>query len=545
MADSRGNIAQFTSPEDSLRPNDTGAEALGQAGVHVGRLYNEAGAEIEKGADKLGNAVEQHDYMSEISTGSAAWATTFNNMTTQWNKMASQPGAAQDKSIQGTFLDNSLEPALQDFQNGFDTEAGQKWGLEQANRMRDHFTEKTSADMSNLQGEAAMQNATTSLNQIAGTAYKDPTSADAAYQHIDDTIGAIKQGGDWNAEQINKFDKMSFDMKNEVAKNQVKGLADSGHIDAATALLNSGKLDDHIPGNEQAEMHKYIQEAQRARQSDQDHAVIMQERAQKMKDDNFANNVIANIKPDASGQLVVPPNTMSSIFSTPGISGKAKLETMKAVNEISKGSSTDDPSTMRNNFTNLPNLSQEDLRKQAAAGQITAESYKFFSSQIKETPEAVAQKNMLSNATSQVQKTILAASAPGLPPTEEQRTRETAFTNWFMPAYTSAMSDPKYADIPAVQRSQMLLSSTDKNGLLTPDKMKQFIASPQEVLYSGLKNVGPLPSGLPVPGAAPAVANKTNFDSSKADVTRYDPKSKAYYYHIDSKWYDAKGNEVK
>jgi len=338
---------------------------------------------------------------------------------------------------------------------------------------------------------------------------------------------------------------MGFDMKNEVAKNQVKGLADSGNIKAATNLLNSGALDAHIPGNEQAEMHKYIQEAQRARQSDQDHAMLMQERAQKLKDDNFANNVISNIKPDANGQLVVPPGTMSSIFSQQGISGKAKLETMKAVNEIAKGSSIDDPVTMRNNFSNLGNLSQEDLRKQAASGQITAESYKFFASQIKETPEAKAQNNMLTNAIGQVQKTILAAPAPGLPPTDDQRQRETAFTNWFMPAYTEAMNDPKLQSIPPVQRSQMLLSSTDPKGLLTPDKMKQFIPTPQQTLAAGLKNIGPLPSGLAVPGtAAPIPANKDAIQA-QATATKYNPQTKKYGYLVNNKWVDEKGEDLK
>lgn len=544
MADSRGNIAQYTSPVDELRPNDTGAEALGQAGVHVGRLYNEAGSEIEKGADKLGNAVTDHDYMDELSQGSAAWSATFNSMTTQWNKMASQPGAAQDKSVQATFMNNNLEPALQDFQNGFDTEAGQKWGLEQANKMRDHFTEKTSSDMMTLSGEAKMQDATTTLNQIAGVVYKDPTSADAAYQHIHDTIDAIKANGTWDAEHIKEFDKMDFDMSNQVAKNQVQGFADQGNFKAASGLLASGALDGHLPGGEQAELHKYIDNAQKARQSDQDHAMLMQERAQKMKDDQFSNNVIASIAPDASGNINVPPGTMSKIFATQGISGKAKLETMEAVNKIAKGSVADDPATTRNNFTNLPNLSQADLRTQAAQGKITPETYKFFSEQVKETPEATAQKNMLANATSQVQKTILASPAPGLPPTDDQRQRETAFTNWFMPAYTEAMSDPANASIPPVQRSQMLLSSTDPKGLLTPDRMKQFVPSPQEVLSNGLKNVGPLPSGLSIPGAAPSAPTKDDLQS-KASATKYNPTTKKYSYLVDSKWVDETGKEIK
>lgn len=273
--------------------------------------------------------------------------------------------------------------------------------------------------------------------------------------------------------------------------------------------------------------------------------MLMQERQQKMKDDNFANNVISSIAPDKDGNINVPPGTMSKIFSTQGISGKAKLETMEAVNKIAKGSVADDPATTRSNFANLPNLSQADLRNQAATGKITPETYKFFSEQVKETPEAKAQNNMLANATSQVQKTILAAPAPGLPPTDDQRQRETAFTNWFMPAYTEAMSDPANASIPPVQRSQMLLSSTDPKGLLTPDKMKQFVPSPQQVLSNGLKNIGPLPSGLSVPGVTPASAPSKDAIQAKAAATKYNPTTKKYSYLVDSKWVDENGKDIQ
>ena len=508
----QGNIAQYNSPIDAIHPEEVGAEALARAGRSIGAQYHQIGQDYQQAIDRVGDPIaekiDQHETMTEISEGSASLAAMHNNFTTQWNQMASKADP-NDKSIQGTFLDQTVEPNLQKWQDGFQTEKGQQWALSQADAMRAHLYDKTSADMSTRAGSAVVQNMRTTLTQLSDTARKDPSSMDASIGQINSLVTAAKDNntGNLSPEQIAKMDDLSRDMKNEVVKSGIQGLADV-NPQAAVAAINSGKFSNYISGTEGDQLIKYSEGITRMKLEDQTRASENQQRAQKMQEEATANKILGTIYNPQTGALSIPDGLNQQIFSNPSLSAKAKIDLMGMVKHVSQDTDVTDPATRMDNFKALGDntLTQGDLITQAGAGKLSKEDLSFFNERLKQTPDAVAEKSVLSNAVQQVQKTILTSAAPGLPPSPAQRQSETAFTTWFMPAYETALQDPDFKGMSQSQKAQILLSSTNPKGLLTPDKLAPFMVTPQQLLADGMKGVGPLPSqGGAAKPAAPSI----------------------------------------
>src|ERR1700722_4282726 len=140
-----GNITQFTSPIDKLQPSETGIEALARAGRIEKENADQTGRIYSGIINQVGDTVDRYQTMNEISQGSAALAVMHNNLTTQWNKIATSTDP-NDTSIQQTFMEQANQ-SLDNWSNSFDTKRGQEWALSQADNMRSHFYDKTSADM--------------------------------------------------------------------------------------------------------------------------------------------------------------------------------------------------------------------------------------------------------------------------------------------------------------------------------------------------------------------------------------------------------------
>lgn len=307
MVESRGNIAQYTSPVDEIKPSEIGADALAQAGRRIGAEYRQTGQDYKQAIDSslgpVANIIDQHDTMDEISHGGAALAAMHNNFTTQWNKMASQANP-NDTSIQGTFLNDTVEPQLQQFQDGFQTTKGQQWAFDRANEMRTHYGETTSADMSTRAGESRVLNATSQLNQLTSAAYKDPRSADLSMKQID----AVYDGAAENSQgllstaEIGKLKTLTYDAKNELLKSAVKGFADSEDPkgpDNARKILDSGHFDQYIPKQEQEQLHKYIDNQEGARQVEKDQKTKVQQYQQTAANQQEVKGIFSSL---ASGQ---------------------------------------------------------------------------------------------------------------------------------------------------------------------------------------------------------------------------------------------------
>ena len=546
MADQQGNIKQFNAGDgpalDVSKANEA-ANVLSRSAAVEGGLYKQAGEDYKVAGRTLGEAVDNHEYMTEVSQGAAAGAAILNTKTAEWNKIASQPGAANDPDLAKNFLNDNLEPALEQYQNGFSTIKGQEWAQSHLDQIREHFTNKTSADMMNITGEQRVQDVLTQRNQYGSMIQQDPTAFDVASKQWKSYVDEMRKDAVFESpENSAKLNTMYREGLDEFGKEQVKALADKGQFGAAQAALTAQGRAGNIVPQWQGELGKYITAAQKARQADQDHAYIQQERAQKQQDENFANRIIDQIKPDANtGAINIPPNLSSQIFSTPGISAKAKVETLQMLDHVAKGTANDDPQTMQSNYTNLNSLTPEIIRQQAAAGKLTPEKVTYFNELIKQTPDAIAEKTNMTNAVKQTQDAIVTPAAPGIPISADQRSKQVAFTNWFTLAYQAAMDDPDLQKLSRAQRSQIVLSSTDPKGLLTPDKLKPFLQSPLDMQSDALKAATNIDSRIVASSSTATAPDVTKQN----DAVWKNPRTGVTLYSVAGKWVDKDGKEAK
>ncbi len=541
----QGNIAEYTSPVDTINPDKQGeaASQLSRAAGIEGGYYKQAGEEYKQAGKTLGDAIDNHQFMSEVSTGAAASAALTNNMMTNWRQKASQPGAAHDPDLQKKFMDDTLEPALQQWQDAFSTERGQKWALEHTDTIRQEFYHTTAADMANITGEQRHLDVTTQMNQLGAMVARSPATADLAMKQWNSYIDAQAQDTTFQTpENASKLQAWRQDGNNELAKVQVKAFADQGNFKVATGLLDSGAHDANIPPNEQIELRNYIKTQERARRSDANDAWIQQKRQQEFHDNNALNQIADQIKPDKDGLVNIPPNAKANILAMPstgpnGLSWEGKEKAIAIIDHVAKGTAVDDPKTAHDNIVNLSSLTPKNIQDQAAQGLITPEKMPFWNSLVANTPDAKSAKDAFTNAQSQYQK-IITATFPMVPVSAEQRQKEVGFTNWLTTTYQAAMEDPKLKDMPLGLRSKQVLSS---QGILTPENLSQFLPTPLEVQKSSMSDIGPGSShGATEPPAA-----------TQTDVTKHNDGSflnkatKQWSYMVNGKLVDADGKEIK
>lgn len=488
----QGNIAQYNSPIDKLTPEDHGMDALARAGRTEAGLYHQAGEDYQRTIDQVGGqaakVIDDHEYASEVSQGSAALAAMHNSFTNQWNEMATKSDP-NDKSIQGTFLDGTVEPQLQSFQDGFSTERGQQWALGQADQMRMHYTEKTSADMSTRAGSAFIQDLKTQTNQLSSAAHADHTSIDQSLNQMDAYIAAQKEAhaSMLTPEALNKIDDVGRDAKNEIVKSGIQGWADKDPKQAVAAV-NGGVYDKYVSGTEKDQITKYAEGVTRMKLEDQNLAYVQKERAQKQQEEAATNKLFNDSYNPQTGVFSFGPNTIQQIGSNTSLSAKAKIDMMGAVKKLSSDSSFDDPSTM-SSFTqrmssssNNP-LTQDDLLSALGKGQLTMGAYKFFNDSLKNTDDNKAANEMLSTTMKQWGNNLLGAKSvlgSGYDPANENA--NTRFQTWFLLAYRQALADPAFAGMTTSQKANALLSPDSPKYMLGPKTMEQFAPTGSDLL---------------------------------------------------------------
>src|SRR5262245_8153082 len=216
------NIRAYDAGDIGLRPTETGVESRAATARRVGAFYNQlAGAteglaretrrlggefealgsfkghlEAATGA-RIGSTIKVAgdaavDYLShrEISQGAAEFARLNSDLTDQWNEAVKQADP-NDPSLAGRFREETLNPALEKFQQAFTTEKGQNWALSHTTSLRMHMDQRTTADMATMAGHAVTVNMRQMANSWSNTARNDPSAVDYLLRTVDSSVGGV------------------------------------------------------------------------------------------------------------------------------------------------------------------------------------------------------------------------------------------------------------------------------------------------------------------------------------------------------------------
>lgn len=202
------NIREYQAPALGLQPSSVGTEAAAAAGRRIGGFYNQAGqAQADTGqrvagvVRDAGDAALQHidheDIRAIAKNGTQAGA----NLDDSWNKVVTgwtdpdgtvhPPADPNDTSVKEKWRAEVLEPTLEKFQASALTEKSQQFALQMADKYREHFFVKTSADMVALSKRATGQAVDGTINNLTGMTYADPSSLETNVGMLKHTMDGI------------------------------------------------------------------------------------------------------------------------------------------------------------------------------------------------------------------------------------------------------------------------------------------------------------------------------------------------------------------
>ncbi len=332
------NIREYTNPIDGLSPSDRGVQSSVDLGRHVERAYALAGNSLGNAVSATGQAYDKIKTQQDISAGLPQKAQILDNLTTA-SDVAMNAADPNDHTAAEKWRTEQMEPLLDGWVSGFSTQESRLWATEQAAAIRQHLTEKTSADQMRNAGVAAVQNVHDTLRGLSNTALQDPSARDMALRTWDDGIEAqIKSNPFISPEQAAQMrSSLREEGRKEIAVSAFKGSALTNPT-AAMQDLQDGKYNGVLDGTEQVQMFGFATQIHHERLADQRSAEAMNKEQAKVQFDAQLSSTYATMfRPD--GSTVLPPGGNTRLvqlsqmpFADPGAI-KALGDAMKTATE--------------------------------------------------------------------------------------------------------------------------------------------------------------------------------------------------------------------
>lgn len=269
------NITEFDTPIGLVpQPSDRAASTAREAGTAKNIYAREAGQElggaISKVGGQVGAEIDRHNTMAQIGHGAATYSSLWSDLTQQWNELASKSDP-NDTSIQQGFKEKVLEPSLEKFQQAFDgaTDKAQEWALQRADSMRQHFSEKTSADMGIRAGAAVQKNVGDLERNYSNGVMADPTSLGHVAESIKTDVKAMVQASPYitAAEAARIQNEVVPKVTKQVAQAAFDGLAQRDPKEALRQL-DHGDFNDYADGTTQATWRRYAEAQDKVQTAD-------------------------------------------------------------------------------------------------------------------------------------------------------------------------------------------------------------------------------------------------------------------------------------
>jgi hypothetical protein len=192
------NIREQSAPENlGISPTEMGVDARAAVARRGGAFYNQAaealtsiGSRIASTVTDVGDVAVKYEDHREISAGAAKFAELQLNLTNKWNAIA-KDSDPNDPSVAAKFREETVNPALENFKSGFNTERSQQFAEQKVEALRTHMFEKTAADQSALAGIAVRKNINDSTTAMSNTAITDPSSVPDLLKGVDHSIAGV------------------------------------------------------------------------------------------------------------------------------------------------------------------------------------------------------------------------------------------------------------------------------------------------------------------------------------------------------------------
>ena len=228
-----------------------------QAGRLEGHMYETAARSVATGLKDAGDAAVDYMNHKQITDGGAAYTSTLENLTNAWNQTVknADPG---DPALQQKFMQDQVEPALDTFRQGFWTEKGQQFAENRIEAARNHFFEKTTADMGTMAQVNFVAKTRQMANAASNTAMADPSSVPHLLDTIETTVDAqiASTPGLKGVAAVKARTEMVQQWKEGIIKAGAFGAIQSSGDPVGTAAAWAAKYPDFINGPEEKTLAK-------------------------------------------------------------------------------------------------------------------------------------------------------------------------------------------------------------------------------------------------------------------------------------------------
>jgi hypothetical protein len=301
------NIREYTNPIDGLAPSDRGVQSSVELGRHVERVLAIGGNELGQGIATAGQAYDKIKTQQDISVGLPQKAQILDNLTTA-SDVAMNNADPNDHTAAEKWRTEQMEPLLDGWVSGFSTEESRLWATEQAAQIRQHLTEKTTADQSRNAGVAAVQNYHDTLRGLTNTVLQDPSDSarNIALHTLDAGTEALIASNPFiTNEMAAKLREQSQADRKAIGEASFQGRALTNPIQAMQDLQD-GKFEGVLDAEQQVRMFGFATQIHHEQLADQRSAEAMSKEQAKVQNDALLSSEYAKMfRPD--GSTVIPP----------------------------------------------------------------------------------------------------------------------------------------------------------------------------------------------------------------------------------------------
>ena len=320
------SIPEFNAPSNlGINPTEIGVESTAAAGRRLGAYGSQiaeadvsTGRAIAGGVKSVGDAAEQYAAHQNISSLARHGADVMASGTQSLNAYFSgadipddpnNPGAkkaALDERLNNPaaakqWLDNTLEPMLESYQQGAWTEGGQQYAQRFSENLRTHLTTSAIADQSTGAGIAAKDNLQKTADGYATAAFNSHNLHDVTgyINSFDHAIGAISTSSPTiNADGQARIKEWAEQEKAKIITSAVQG-----------RIMSGGGYDDITKAFPQ-----YVQPGQNAQfekqqQFYQKSAIVAQKQEMLLNKQIAEQNTLQTINKSFSNNVSVDPDT--------------------------------------------------------------------------------------------------------------------------------------------------------------------------------------------------------------------------------------------
>lgn len=262
------NITEFNAGDLSIRPSETGVEALAAAGRRAGAFYNQeaeairrTGSELGRGLTEAGDVAVNYETHQQVSAGAATGAQLFSDQLEKKDaaiKAIDPNDPLYGQKVQTAvkqWREESLEPALQQFAGGFTTTEAQKWAQSFIDRTRDTMFVHSTADIQTAAGIGIHNSARTLVNTATATAFRDPTMLASQIDLVDHGVTGLVESNPVKGVEAGKVQSSVMEAaKEQIVKSAVQGAIMNGGN--WKAIANDPRYSEYVNASEMAQFER-------------------------------------------------------------------------------------------------------------------------------------------------------------------------------------------------------------------------------------------------------------------------------------------------